>query len=195
MNVIFWDTETNGLEKYHSVLSISAIKYSFTIEGENTSSKKTDEYERFYYRKSGEKKGEKAIAINGLTNEIIGKRRNGANYPEHFHNDIEPFRIFCSDTRHFAGHNILYDKQYINFRLPNVFCTMKTNTKIIGLRRTNGKPKFPSLSETARFYGIETVNSKFHGSMYDSYVTYLIFCKMLENEKAGDKPLAFLRKL
>jgi DNA polymerase-3 subunit epsilon len=135
MNVIFWDTETNGLKEYHSVLSISAIKYSFIIEGQNIESNKIEQYERFYFRKPDEKIGEEAIAVNGLTDEVISKRRNGVDYPEHFHNDIMPFRKFCTDTMHFVGHNIYYDKQYINFWLPNMFCTMISNTKIIGLKK------------------------------------------------------------
>jgi len=194
MNVIFWDTETNGLEKHHSVLSISAIKYSFVIDGQNIESNKIDQYERFYFRKPDEKIGEDAIAVNGLTDEVISKRRNGSDYPEHFHNDITPFRMFCSDTRHFVGHNIFYDKQYINFWLPNMFCTMRTNTYIIGLKRENGEPKFPSLEETARFYGVVTNEKELHGSMYDSYITYLIFLKMFENDRVKDKIVSFLGK-
>ena len=194
MNVIFWDTETNGLRKYHSVLSISAIKYAFSIEEGKVDSNIIERYERFYFRKPCEKAGKEAIEVNGLTDEVLKIKRIGANYPENFCNDINSFRQFCSDTRHFAGHNISYDRQYIDFWLPNVFCTIKANTGIIGLKRQNGKPKFPSLRETAKFYGIETNNNELHGSMYDSYVTYLVFKKMSENEKAKEKIFAFLRK-
>ena len=194
MNVIFWDTETNGLEKYHSVLSISAIKYSFIIDSNNIESKKIDEYERFYFRKPDEKIGEEAIAVNGLTDEVISKRRNGVDYPEHFYNDITSFRVFCGDTRHFVGHNIFYDKQYIDFWLPNMFCTMRANISIVGLKKKNGKPKFPSLEETAYFYGIETDKKELHGSMYDSFITYQVFNKMLKNEKASKIVHDFLNK-
>jgi DNA polymerase-3 subunit epsilon len=195
MNVIFWDTETNGLEVYHSVLSISAIKCSFSLSGENFESNIIDKYERFYFRKPGEELGKEAIAVNGLTDEAIAERRNGADYPKYFYADISTFRYsFCKDTRHFVGHNIFYDKQYIDFWLPNMFCTMRTNTFIIGLKRKNGKPKFPSLDETAKFYGIETDKKELHGSMYDSYITYQIFNKMLESGNVRDKLLAFLRK-
>jgi len=195
MNVIFWDTETNGLDKNNSVLSISAIKCSFNITGENIESSIITQYERFYFRKPGEELGKRAIAINGLTDEEIAKRRNGDNYPKYFYEDISTFRYsFCNDTRHFVGHNIYYDKQYIDFWLPNIFCTMRTDTFIIGLKRKNGKPKFPSLEETAEFYDIETDKNELHGSMYDLYITYQIFNKMLENEKVRDKLHTFLRK-
>ena len=194
MNVIFWDTETNGLKAYHSVLSISAIKFSLFIEGEKINGNIMERYERFYFRKPGEALGEEAIGVNGLTDEVLRERRKGVEYPENFCDDIESFRLFCSDTRHFVGHNIYYDKQYINFWLPNVFCTMRENTAIIGLRRANGRLKYPSLGETARFYGIETDNDQLHGSMYDSYVTYQVFGKMLGNEKGKIKVRAFLGK-
>jgi DNA polymerase-3 subunit epsilon len=193
MNVIFWDTETNGLEEYHSVLSISAIKCNFDISGENVESNVVEKYERFYFRKPGEELGKEAISVNGLTDEVIARKRNGVDYPKYFYEDISTFRMFCSDTRHFVGHNIFYDKQYIDFWLPNMFCTIKANTFIIGLKRKNGKPKYPSLEETARFYGIDTDKSELHGCMYDAYIAYQIFNKMLGNEKVRDKAMSFLR--
>jgi DNA polymerase-3 subunit epsilon len=124
---------------------------------------------------------------------VITKRRNEAGYPKYFYEDISTFRMFCSDTKHFVGHNIFYDKQYIDFWLPKMFCTMKVNTFIIGLKRKNGKPKYPSLEETAKFYDIDTDKSELHGSMYDAYIAYQIFCKMLGNEKVRDKVMSFLR--
>jgi len=194
MNIIIWDTETNGLTKHHSVLSISAIKSSLVIEDDKVNSEIIDRYERFYFRKPGEEVGMKAIEVNGLTDKVIAERRNGTDYPENFCNDINSFRQFCSDTKHFVGHNISYDMQYINFRLSNIFCTMKSNTSIIGLKRKNGQPKFPTLEETAKFYGIEMIKSELHGSMYDSLITYQIFLKMIEYKKAKKKVFEFLEK-
>ena len=194
MNIIFWDTETNGLEKHHSVLSISAIKCSLIIEGEEAKSSIIERYERFYFRKPGEEIGEKAIEVNGLTDEVIAERRGGAEYSDNFCNDIKPFRQFCSDTKHFVGHNIFFDTKYIDFWLSNTFCTMVTNTSIIGLKKRNGKLKFPSLGETAKFYGVELDKDELHGSMYDSFITYQVFLKMIEHDKAKNKVYAFLNK-
>jgi len=193
MNVIFWDTETNGLKKHHGVLSVSALKCSFAVESEKVSSNIVDRYERFYFRKPGEAIGEEAVGVNGLTDDVIRKRRNDADYPENFCNDIEPFRLFCADTKHFVGHNIFYDKQYINFWLANIFCTMRSNTAVIGLKKANGKTKYPSLGETAKFYSVEVEDGKLHGSMYDSYITYQVFLKMLEHERVKDTVYGFLR--
>jgi len=194
MNVIFWDTETNGLQKQHSVLSISAIKADIEINENKINSQITDRYERFYFRKPNEKIGIEAINVNGLTDDVIKIERNNANYPEYFYNDINSFHLFCSDTKHFVGHNISFDKKYINFGLKHIFCTMKTNTYIIKLKNANGKIKFPSLNETAHFYEIETNKNELHNSMYDSYIAYQIFCKMLGNEKSKGKVMKFLSK-
>jgi len=194
MNVIFWDTETNGLEKYHSVLSISAIKSSFTLDKEEVNSEIIDRYDRFYFRKPDEDIGKEAIKVNGLTDDVISMKRNGADYPENFCNDILSFRQFCSDTRHFVGHNIFFDTKFINFWLHNTFCTMLSNNKIIGLRRRNGQPKFPSLIETAQYYGVETNKEELHGSMYDSFITYQVFLEMLRHEKAKSKAIEFLNR-
>ena len=194
MKIIFWDTESNGLEEYHSVLSISAIKCFLSIEETKINSNIIEQYERFYFRNPGEKIGEKAVAVNGLTDVIIAKKRSGAEYTENFCNDINSFRNFCSDTRYFVGHNIFYDKQYIDFWLPNMFCTMKTNIKILGLKRVNGKPKYPSLEETAKYYGVETDKNELHGSIYDSFITYQIFMRMIKNEETKNKVIAFFSK-
>ena len=194
LNVIFWDTETNGLENTNSVLSISAIKCSFIIEGQSITSNIVERYERFYFRKPGERLGLDAIKINGLTDEIIKQRRGHAEYPDNFCNDLEAFCLFCEDAQHFVGHNIFFDMQYLDFRLPFIFCTMKANTKIIGLRRKNGQLKYPSLGETANFYGIEIDKNELHSSMNDSFVTYQIFCKMLEHEKSRKIALDFLAR-
>lgn len=194
MNIIIWDTETNGLEKYHSVLSISAIKCSLTIENEKAISNITERYDRYYFRKPDEEIGKEAINVNGLTDEVIEKRRSGADYPDNFCNDINSFRQFCSDTRHFVGHNIFFDTKYINFWLSNVFCTMLSNNDILNLKRSNGAAKFPSLGETAKFYGVELDNNELHSSMYDSFITYQVFLKMIDFEKSKRKVFAFLNK-
>jgi DNA polymerase III epsilon subunit-like protein len=192
-NVIFWDTETNGLYARNSVLSISAIKCGFAIDGDTIQNSIIDTYERFYFRKPGEQPGLEALDVNELTDDVIHAKRADAVYPLHFKDDIESFKSFCDDTRHFAGHNIRYDMQYINFALPNTFCTMNENLKIVKARRGNGRIKYPSLFETIRFYNINSDSSMLHGSLYDSMMVYEVFKKMLETG-AREKVLLFLEK-
>jgi DNA polymerase-3 subunit epsilon len=153
-----------------------------------------DRYERFYYRKPGEPLSAGAVKVNGLTDKVIAENRGDAAYPRLFHEDIEAFRAFCGEACHFAAHNITFDQQFIPFPLPLVFCTMKENKKLLDLRRKNGRLKFPSLNETARFYGIDVQTAQLHGSTYDTHLVYLIFKKMLETSEAQKKAWRFLGK-
>jgi DNA polymerase-3 subunit epsilon len=192
--VILFDTETNGLSAECSVLSISAIKAA--IDNNSTGSAIHDaaveRYERFYYRAPGEPFGAGAVRVNGLTDAVITKKRGDAAYPRHFREDTEAFRAFCGTARHFVAHNIAFDRQYIPFPLPKTFCTMTENEKVLKLRRKTGELKFPSLKETARFYGIAPDSAKLHTSAYDTDLVYAIFIKMLESSKTRKKVRKFL---
>jgi DNA polymerase-3 subunit epsilon len=192
--VIFFDTETNGLNAGDSVLSISAIKVAFDGTQAAVHNTIVGQYERFYYRNPGEPLGAGAVKVNGLTDAVITQKRGDAAYPRYFREDAEAFRAFCGDTLHFSAHNIAYDRQYIPFLLPDVFCTMTENKKVLKLRRKTGALKFPSLSETARFYRIEIDAARLHASTYDTALVYAIFIKMLESEVTRKKVWKFLNK-
>ena len=90
MDIIFFDTETNGFQG-SSVLSISAIKVNYD-EKTNKFSKK-GEFNRFYFRNEGEEVNEGAIKVNGLTDDIIAQERqkSSLNYPETFKEDMTNF--------------------------------------------------------------------------------------------------------
>jgi DNA polymerase-3 subunit epsilon len=193
-SVIFFDTETNGLNAGDSVLSISTLKAVFSGTRVALHETIVEQYERFYYRNPGEPFGAGAVRVNGLTDAVIAEKRGDAAYPPHFRDDTEAFRAFCGSTLHFVAHNIAYDQQYIPFSLPNTFCTMTENKKVLKLRRKTGGLKFPSLSETARFYGIEINPASLHTSTYDTYLVYAIFTKMLESDETCKKVWKFLEK-
>jgi DNA polymerase III epsilon subunit-like protein len=190
--VIFFDTETNGLNAECSVLSISAIKAAIDNNATAINDAAVERYERFYYRAPGEPFGAGAVRVNGLTDAVITKKRGDAAYPRHFREDTEAFLAFCGTARHFAAHNIAFDQQFIPFPLPKTFCTMTENEKVLKLRRKTGELKFPSLKETARFYGIDLDSSKLHTSAYDTDLVYAIFIKMLESPKTRKKVHKFL---
>ena len=192
--VIFFDTETNGLTSQYSVLSISAIKAVFSGTKAAVSDAVVGRYERFYYRKPGESLSAGALKVNGLTDGVIAEKRGGEAYTRYFHEDIEAFRAFCGEVHHFAAHNIAFDRQFIPFPLPNVFCTMRENKRVINLPRKTGGIKFPSLSETAGFYGIDVHTAQLHGSTYDTHLVYLVFKKMLATSEAQKKAWRFLEK-
>lgn len=179
--LIIFDTETNGLTADCSVLSISAVKV-FYDKSTKIFLKKFETYDRYYYIKEGEKENPDAICVNGLTKDEITKRRNEADYPKNFYDDIESFKNFCKETRHFIGHNIKFDLKYIEKYIdtPNIFDTMATNRYILKIPSSYGF-KNPRLSETAEYYNIDVSCYSFHSSLDDVKVTAKIFRKMCKN--------------
>jgi DNA polymerase-3 subunit epsilon len=188
--VIFFDVETNGLSRNSSVLSMSAIKAVFN--GSDMETVK-ETFSRFYYRNPGEMEDARAIDVNGLTDKAIRRKRGKAQYPEHFRDDGD-FAAFCSGVRHFVGHNIAFDRKFLNFCLPHSFCTMRENTNIIRIIRWSGGFKYPRLREAADFYHIETDERQLHGSDYDVRLTCEIFKRMLRDRRTTKRVLGFLKK-
>ncbi|MDR1616333.1 MAG: WYL domain-containing protein [Syntrophomonadaceae bacterium] len=190
--VIFFDTETNGLSKNSSVLSISAIKAVYNgvdidfIEAA---------YNRYYFRNPGEQPLQEAIFVNGLTDETIAKRRGNADYPLYFKDDMENFKTFCGDARHFVAHNIAFDSKFLDFPLQYAFCTMRENKRPFKKLDGNGHKTCMSLSETAKYYQAEVQNDALHSSDYDTQLVHGIFRKMLASEDTKEKVLRFLEKV
>ncbi len=181
ISLIIFDTETNGLTADCSVLSISAVKVFYDLE-RKIFLKDFETYDRYYYIKEREKENLDAISVNGLTEKEITKRREGFSYPKFFYDDIESFKNFCNETRHFIGHNIKFDLKYIDKYIdtPNTFDTMAANRYIMKLPSSYGY-KNPKLSETADFYNIDVSCYSFHSSLDDVKVTAKIFRKMCKN--------------
>jgi DNA polymerase-3 subunit epsilon len=188
--VIFFDVETNGLNSRCSVLSMAALKCLYNGSDIDTIE---DRFFRYYFRQPGEAPDRGALAVNGLTDDVIARKREGAVYPEYFKDDMNNYKSFCSGVNHYVGHNIRFDRQFLSFPLKHSFCTMIENTGIINLMR-RGRKKWPRLSETARFYQITVSDAALHDSAYDIMLTYEIFKKMLSHEKAWKKTTAFLER-
>jgi DNA polymerase-3 subunit epsilon len=188
--VIFFDVETNGLDKNSSVLSITAIKALYN--GRDVDAIETI-FTRFYYRKAGEPVDPGALKVNGLSDEVIRKNRGDAHYPEHFSED-EDFKALCTGVRHYVGHNIAFDRKFVCFPLKHCFCTMKENTPVVKIKRYTGGFKYPQLSEAAAFYGLAPDTGKLHGSDYDTRLTYEIFRKMLNDGRTKPRVFEFLNK-
>ncbi|NME36087.1 MULTISPECIES: 3'-5' exonuclease [Fusobacterium] len=190
--LIIFDTETNGLTKNDSVLSISAIKVFYDIENEKFL-KDYEEYDRYYFIKDGEEENKEAISVNGLTRNEIEKRREGCSYPKFFYEDIESFKSFCEGVNHFIGHNINFDLKYINdyMEIKYTFDTMFSNKYIIKIPCNYGF-KNPRLSETAEFYEIDVNQYSFHSSLDDVKITAKIFRKMCKNREKS--AITFINK-
>ena len=190
MKVIVFDTETNGLENC-SVLSISAIKIDIDLK--LNSYKEIEKFNRFYFRNEGEEINAEAVAVNGLTDEEILRRRveSGIKYSKYFEKDKD-FVDFCKDTNHFVAHNISFDRKFIPFDLKNQFCTKESNIDILKIPGKFGKYKWPRLNETAKFYGIELDEEKWHGSEYDTEICKNIFVSMMKGKKTSGIVKKFL---
>lgn len=190
MNVIIFDTETNGLENC-SVLSISAIKIDIDLK--LNSYKEIEKFNRFYFRNEGEEINTEAVAVNGLTDEEILRCRveSGIKYSKYFEKDKD-FVDFCKDTNHFVAHNISFDRKFIPFDLKNQFCTKENNIDILKIPGKFGKYKWPRLNETAKYYGIELDEEKWHGSAYDMEICKDIFVTMFEKKETTEIVRNFL---
>lgn len=190
VEVIFFDTETNGLKSENSVLSISAIKT--LVNYKEKSVKILDKYERFYY--PIEDYNPSAISVNKLDRENISRRRGNRMYPKHFIDDQLSFFYFCGDIQHFVAHNIEFDSKFLKKKLPKQFCTMKSNTDIIKLpsQHKGVLYKWPKLEEATHFYKILSNNNNFHDSMYDVEMTIEVFKAMLNCDKGNKLIKKFL---
>lgn len=192
VNVIVFDTETNGLENC-SVLSICAIK--ICVDLFTNEYKEIGKFNRFYFRNNGEEINLEAVSVNGLIDgEILMRREeSGIKYSKYFEKDRD-FIEFCKDTKHFVAHNISFDRKFLTFNLINEFCTKENNIEILKIPGKYGKYKWPRLNETAEFYGIKLDEEKWHGSEYDAEICKEIFLAMLKNKETTKMIKEFLER-
>lgn len=176
MNILFFDTETNGLENC-SVLSASAIMAvypKFEIVGK---------VNRFYYAE--EEYNLQAWGVHGLDEETITKKRMGFSeneikeYARHFRRDDQFSRVVrWADL--IVGHRISFDLSFLPWvHTSHSFCTMHSNARIVQKRFMKDSWRWPKLVETAEHYGIEVDDEKLHGSWYDTVLVFLVFKAMV----------------
>ncbi len=176
--IIVFDTETNGVSKENSVLSVSAILLK--VDHEQKTVYEMDRLNRYYM--SIEPETPQAIAVNGLTYDTIQKLREGHNYASHFKDDPE-FYNFCKGCSAFIGHNLSFDLQFVpDLDVKVVFDTMFSNIKVVqaSWNSYRNEWKWPKLMETAKYYEIPILENRLHESMYDVELTLSIFKKMME---------------
>jgi DNA polymerase III epsilon subunit-like protein len=175
---IVFDVETNGLDDKCSVLSCSAIKYEIDLK--TFEAIEMDRFDRYYY--PIEQFNPRAIAVNGLTKDVITEKRGFSNYPKHFTQDTD-FEKYCDGVHRFVAHNISFDMRFIPFlKGKKKLCTMMTNMDIVAVEFLEWKNewKYPTLSETAFYYGIPFKELDLHNSMSDTEITANIFFRMIE---------------
>lgn len=160
--IIIFDFETNGFNGT-SVLSLSAVKAQVLED----KLEETGRFNRFYFRTPGEAENLSALQINNLYTKNIEKFREGAEYPEHYIDDIASFVEFCGDADHFVAHNFSFDKDFVGFETLISFCTF------LEARKMNIGKNY-KLSDLARYYGIEVETENLHNSMYDVEILFQI---------------------
>ena len=117
--------------------------------------------------------------------------RHNAQYAHHFSSDND-FNDFSADITHWVAHNIQFDVAFLPTKPHKEFCTMKSNTATVKILR-NGSYKFPTLAETARFYGIDFDSESAHGAAYDTEILFAIFLAM--HSAKDPSALRFLKDL
>jgi len=184
MKLIF-DVETNGLFNC-SVLSFSAL----LIDDNNSIIEVID---RYYYKNVNEDDNIEALRINGLTKEVIEKKRLNVDYPKYFKDDKYIKNIFDKSDILIA-HNIDFDISHIiddfkdiNLDDKNMYCTMRKVQYLYDAPYyKNSEPKYPRLSEAIEHFNIDIneikkkTNLDYHNSLFDVYCTYEIYKRLQE---------------
>jgi len=197
-NIFVFDTETNGLSDNNSVLNFSAIVA--VIKDNKITVKKI--IDRYYY--PVENFNKKAIKVNGLNKNTIEKKRASATYSEHFVNDKEikeQIKSYLFNNYTIVAHNLSFDTKFIrdfyqygDFELETILlgrscCTMLNSIDICNLYHPYYNKKYPTLQETAEAFNIDTdyisdlVGGYFHNSLFDVFVTAVIYAKLRIYEK------------
>lgn len=185
MKKIILDVETNGLFDC-SVLSFSALVLDDLNNVVNV-------IDRYYYRDENEQENEQALSINGLYDDVIKEKRINVKYPKYFKDDLEIINI-VKDMDLIICHNVAFDVTHLekafNIDLSNIkkFCTMRETQYLYNATIfKNGEPKFPKLSESLEYCGVNANDIKnklgldFHNSLFDVYCTLEIYKYLQKN--------------
>ncbi len=167
--IAFFDFETNGFFP-SSVLEVCVKKCMYEDDIFST----VGTFHRYYYPK--EPFNPQAFRVHGLDEQRLTALRQGEHYSHYFSADRD-FIEFAADITHWVAHNIQFDTAFLPCKPQKEFCTMKNNTNTVKILR-NGSYKFPTLAETARFYGIPFDSDSAHGAAYDTEILFAIFLAM-----------------
>ena len=187
--IVAFDLETNGFkETEHSVLSISALKLLVDIE--KSTMEKIGEFERYYYRQPGEQENFGATKVNGLSDDVIEKKRESVGgtegrHPLYFKEDEKTFEEFLTDCDILISHNTGFDLRFLTNPPNKTWCSM-TNAPI-KLRQYLGaaigkNEKFPKLNELASYLNVPWDNENLHGSTYDTLILGRCLYRLLQRQ-------------
>ncbi len=175
--LIFFDTETNGLTPRYSLLSICAIHVKAIPNPNRLDLVELGGFIRYYYPR--ERYSPDAIAVNGLTEDVITAKRADAAWPRYAAEDYRAMQDFFGRTEHFVAHNVGFDIRFVPPLNPNgrakTFCTMREFTDFCALPHSHFGVKWPKLSEAAEIFGARLPGDAFHDAEYDTRMTMEIF--------------------
>lgn len=186
--LVVCDLETNGFKATDSVLSICMIKLE--VDTEALTMRRTAFYDKYYHLEAGHIENYGAIKVNGLTHNVIEKRRaeskeDYGDYPLHFSEDEKDMNAFFSDCDMFVTHNTGFDLKFFRTQPNNVWCSMKNASiecKEFAGAIAGKKSKDPKLSELAEYLGVKIEEGNLHGSMYDTITLEKCLCKLLKRQ-------------
>jgi len=136
------DIESNGFSSSKdSLLSVCVLKGD-------------EKYERFYYPVEDYSKS--AIKVNGLTEEVVEKKRGDCTYPNHFKDDHADLVEFLSDAETFCAFNVDFDYKWMpqEFKDRDIdrVCTMRACKDDVDARNVKGHKKNPNLREAMMYH-------------------------------------------
>lgn len=172
------DFETNGLEPPASVLTAAAQIFdlaTFAMLGT---------WRRAYLPRLDEDLDSAATAVNGLTLARLIGLRDEYKMPAHaaaLATD-EAWATVIAGADIVVAHNADFEAKFDRGVADKAvrFCTMRTNADIVRHRynEKRGNWWYPSLGQTARFYGLDFEDGKHHGAVYDAIMAFRIFERM-----------------
>ena len=183
---IIFDVETNGLHPSRfSVLSFSALNVQTWRTNGHRHFKVQEELDRFYYPQ--EAYNYYAIKVNGLTRDVIARRREkrGDKYPRHFDQDREVVD-FCRQVDLAVCHNTSFDTKFLqqahNYEFPSTFCTMRSFSQYCSIPHPHHRIKWPKLEEAVQIICGRN-DFAFHDSLADCYAVLEILKVMGNSEE------------
>ena len=185
-----FDVETNGLSPSNcSVLSFSALHIRTWRTSRVRLFEVQKEFDRYYY--PIEAYNPHAIQVNGLTPDVISKRRQrtGDHYPSHFIHD-QDVPVFCQKFDMAVCHNSPFDAAFLkyahSYEFPREICTMRTFTEYCAIPHHFFGVKWPKLEEAVDII-CGRDDFSFHDSLADCYAVLEILRAMANSEASNGK--------
>lgn len=183
---IIFDVETNGLAAgRHSVLSFSALHVRTWRASGYRHFDVQKAFNRFYFPM--EPYNPPAIHVNGLTRDVIEKRRqqSGDAYPLYFIQDPD-VPEFCRKSNLAVCHNTPFDARFLKIahghEFHRTFCTMRNFTHYCAIPHAHFGVKWPKLEEAVKII-CQKDDFAFHDSLADCYAVLEIL-KVMGNSEA-----------